>query len=63
MSIHYEIRGPVALITIDRPDVRNAVDGPTADALADAVRRFGRTGISAPPCSPGPAGPSVPGPT
>ena len=40
MSIHYETRGPVALITIDRPDVRNAVDGPTAEALADAVRRF-----------------------
>ena len=27
-------------ITIDRPEVRNAVDGPTARALADAFRAF-----------------------
>ena len=27
-------------VTIDRPEVRNAVDGPTAGALADAFRRF-----------------------
>ena len=27
-------------ITIDRPEVRNAVDGPTAKALADAFRAF-----------------------
>jgi len=27
-------------ITIDRPEVRNAVDGPTARALADAFRSF-----------------------
>src|SRR4030095_8164133 len=31
---------PVAVVTIDRPEVRNAVDGPTAAALADAFRRF-----------------------
>lgn len=30
----------VAIITIDRPAVRNAVDGPTAAQLADAFRRF-----------------------
>ncbi|MDQ2960175.1 MAG: crotonase/enoyl-CoA hydratase family protein [Candidatus Dormibacteraeota bacterium] len=30
----------VAVITIDRPDVRNAIDGPTAAALANAVRAF-----------------------
>ena len=40
MPIHYEIDGPVAVITIDRPDVANAVDRPTAEALADAFRRF-----------------------
>ena len=38
MAVHYEIEGPVAVITLDRPDVRNAVDWPTADALTDAVR-------------------------
>jgi enoyl-CoA hydratase len=27
-------------VTIDRPEVRNAVDGPTAGALADAFRAF-----------------------
>jgi enoyl-CoA hydratase len=28
------------VVTIDRPDVANAIDRPTADALADAFRRF-----------------------
>jgi len=35
-----EFHGPVAVVTIDRPEVRNAVDGPTATALADIFRRF-----------------------
>jgi len=39
-SIRLEIDGPVAVITIDRPERRNAVDGPTAKQLADAFRRF-----------------------
>ncbi len=38
--VRLESHGPVAVITIDRPEVRNAVDGPTATALADAFRRF-----------------------
>jgi len=40
MTVRYETDGPVAVVTIDRPEVRNAVDGPTAAALADAFRRF-----------------------
>ena len=32
--------GDVAIITINRPRVRNCVDGPTAKALAAAFRRF-----------------------
>jgi enoyl-CoA hydratase len=32
--------GGVLVVTIDRPDVRNAVDGPTAAALAGAFRAF-----------------------
>jgi len=40
MGVHYETDGPVAVITLDRPEVANAVDGPTADALAAAFRRF-----------------------
>lgn len=38
--VHYDVDGPVAVITIDRPDVANAIDRPTADALADAFRGF-----------------------
>ncbi|MCC6556757.1 MAG: crotonase/enoyl-CoA hydratase family protein, partial [Polyangiaceae bacterium] len=40
MTVRFETKGSVAIITIDRPEVRNAVDGPTASALADAFRRF-----------------------
>jgi enoyl-CoA hydratase/carnithine racemase len=32
--------GEIWTVTIDRPEVRNAVDGPTARALADAFRAF-----------------------
>ncbi len=39
-SVRSEADGPVAIVTIDRPAVRNAVDGPTASALCDAFRRF-----------------------
>lgn len=40
MSVRYETVGRVAVVTIDRLEVRNAVDVPTARALADAFRRF-----------------------
>ena len=40
MSVHYEIDGPVAVVTIDRPEVANAVDRPTGEALVGAFRRF-----------------------
>jgi len=33
-------RGPVTVITIDRPSVRNAVDGPTADRLEESFAAF-----------------------
>jgi enoyl-CoA hydratase len=38
--IRYERTGAAALVTIDRPERRNAVDGPTAAALRDAFERF-----------------------
>ena len=41
-AVKFEIEGPLAIVTIDRPDVRNAVDRPTAEALAEAFRRFER---------------------
>ena len=37
MTVHYEVDGPVAVVTIDRPEARNAVDGPTAEALVERV--------------------------
>ena len=40
MSVRYELRDRIAVVTIDRTDVRNAVDVKTAQALADAFRRF-----------------------
>ena len=40
MPVHYEVRDSAAVVTIDRPERRNAVDGPTADALEAAYERF-----------------------
>jgi enoyl-CoA hydratase len=40
MTVRTEKRGSVATIIVARPDVKNAVDGPTAAALADAFRAF-----------------------
>lgn len=40
MTIHVDKDGPVTTVVLDRPDVRNAVDGPTARALAAAFRDF-----------------------
>ena len=39
-EVRYENQGPLAIVTIDRPAVKNAVDAPTATALAAAFRRF-----------------------
>jgi enoyl-CoA hydratase len=40
MPVHWEVDAPAVVITLDRPEVANAIDRPTADALADAFRRF-----------------------
>jgi len=40
MSVRAERAGRVTTVILDRPAVRNAVDGPTAAALADAFRDF-----------------------
>jgi enoyl-CoA hydratase len=40
VTVRVERDGPVTIVTIDRPEVRNAVDGPTAAELADAFRAF-----------------------
>lgn len=36
MSIRFERRGHVAVVTIDRPEAMNAIDGPTRAALKEA---------------------------
>lgn len=38
--VTYERRGAAAILTIDRQERRNAVDGPTAELLAEAFERF-----------------------
>jgi enoyl-CoA hydratase len=38
--VRYERRGAAALVTIARPERRNAVDGPTAAQLLEAFERF-----------------------
>ncbi|MGW4487274.1 crotonase/enoyl-CoA hydratase family protein [Amycolatopsis sp. NPDC004368] len=40
MNVLVEKRGPVTIVTINRPERRNAVDRATASALADAFRAF-----------------------
>jgi enoyl-CoA hydratase len=40
MPVHYAIDASIAVVTIDRSEVANAIDRPTAEALADAFRRF-----------------------
>ncbi|GAB1512714.1 crotonase/enoyl-CoA hydratase family protein [Actinophytocola sp. KF-1] len=39
-SVRVEKAGPVTTVLINRPSARNAVDGPTAAALAEAFRSF-----------------------
>ncbi|WGL53514.1 crotonase/enoyl-CoA hydratase family protein [Nocardioides sp. BP30] len=40
MSVRVERSGPVTTVVLDRPAARNAVDRPTAEALAQAFRAF-----------------------
>jgi len=39
-NVRFDIEGTTAVVTIDRPRVKNCVDGPTAAELAAAFRRF-----------------------
>ncbi|MEI9930553.1 MAG: hypothetical protein WDM89_08390 [Rhizomicrobium sp.] len=38
-TVRIERKAAVTTVVLDRPDVRNAVDRPTADALAQAFHR------------------------
>ena len=39
-KVRYERTGAAAVLTIDRPERRNAVDAETAELLLDGYRRF-----------------------
>ena len=39
-TVQVEVQGEVTVVTINRPEVRNAVDHPTALLLASAFRAF-----------------------
>ena len=39
-QVEFAVEDKIAIVTINRPEARNAVDQPTAAALADAFRRF-----------------------
>jgi enoyl-CoA hydratase len=40
MAVHYTKEGPIAVVTIDRPEVRNAVNREAAAQLAESFRAF-----------------------
>ena len=40
MTVIVEHQDRITIVTINRPEVRNAIDGPTAELLADAFRQF-----------------------
>jgi enoyl-CoA hydratase len=40
MPVEYDREGPVAVVTVDRPDRRNAIDDATAEALGNVWARF-----------------------
>ncbi|EFV12805.1 crotonase/enoyl-CoA hydratase family protein [Segniliparus rugosus] len=40
MPVSVERRGPVTIVTLDRPQARNAIDGEHAEALTDAFSAF-----------------------
>lgn len=40
MPVRLERKGPVTTVVLSRPEVRNAVDGPTAAELVAAFREF-----------------------
>jgi enoyl-CoA hydratase len=46
-AVRVEHHGPVTTVLLSRPERRNAVDGPTAAALADAFREFEADGEAA----------------
>jgi enoyl-CoA hydratase len=40
MTVHREVRGRVLVLTLDRPEARNAIDAATTTEMVDALDRF-----------------------
>jgi enoyl-CoA hydratase len=40
MTVHYEADGPIAVVTLDRPEVANAIDRATAEELIAIFEKF-----------------------
>jgi len=62
-TIEITADGPVTVVTICRPQRRNAVDAATADALLEAFRAFDADAAASVASSPAPTAASAPGPT
>ena len=63
-SLLVEHDGPVTVVTINRPERRNAVDSVCADQLREAFLAFDSDDTARPrPCSPVRSGRSAPAPT
>src|SRR5271155_4317666 len=45
--VNFAVEENLAIVTINRPEVRNAIDRPTAEALAEAFHRFEHDGALA----------------
>ena len=62
-AVRVERDGPVFTVLLSRPERRNAVDGATAEALADAFREFDADERRRSPCCTARAACSAPAPT
>jgi len=60
--VSYAVRGGIAVVTIERPEVRNAVDQPTRQALVEAFQRFEAEPSQGVAILTGAGGPSAPAP-
>jgi len=40
MAVKFDLENGVAIITIDRPEARNAIDGATALAVSELIQRI-----------------------
>ena len=63
MTVQTRVTGRTLVVTIDRPEARNAVDGPTAAAWPRRSAPSTATPSSTWPCSPARAAHSAPAPT